>query len=663
MRTAAATVAEELWVTPDPAAGSTVTQGMSGRVLGGRYRLERELGKGGMGSVYLASDQEMQGEIFAVKVLNAEIRKYPEALAMLREEVRTTRALRHPNIVGVYSLNSDRNEIYMLMEHLEGKPLSDLLDQEFGRGMPFARAWPLIQDLCAALAYAHDHSVIHSDIKPSNIFVTMSGRVKLLDFGIARVTRRRAGRFDPGSMGAVTLAYASCEMLSGRHEPDQTDDVYSLACVIYEMLCGKHPFFGLSSALEARNKGAAPAAIASLTPAQNSALTSALAFDRAQRTATVEALLAGLDPSAAPTSPPVTDPGGKSRPWIWAAVILTLAGAAVLGGYYWKGAKPGPVPPTDTSGASANEVASQVRGLIDRVRALEVDPDDPSLRRGKQRVAAAEASLAGGKEVEGKALLTQAAADINSAIRSGRRIAHIGTSADEMSQAMTMCRSAGVRCAAADFADEMPKTVAMSPFELDLQEVSNREFAEFVAANQYVTAAERGDLYSAKGDRLVPMPGKSWKTWNTATAADLPVRGIDFNSAQDYCRWRGERLPTESEWEYVARGSDRRMFAWGNEARTNSNAQSGGPLPVDQQPATGRFGNRGMGDGLLEWVDAGASGGESDRVLRGSSWLDTNSLNQRLALRRLLGPTQALLDSGVRCAKSTDSWPDEMLGG
>jgi formylglycine-generating enzyme required for sulfatase activity len=170
-------------------------------------------------------------------------------------------------------------------------------------------------------------------------------------------------------------------------------------------------------------------------------------------------------------------------------------------------------------------------------------------------------------------------------------------------------------------------------------------------------------LYSAKGDRLVPMPGKSWKTWNTATAADLPVRGIDFNSAQDYCRWRGERLPTESEWEYVARGSDRRMFAWGNEARTNSNAQSGGPLPVDQQPATGRFGNRGMGDGLLEWVDAGASGGESDRVLRGSSWLDTNSLNQRLALRRLLGPTQALLDSGVRCAKSTDSWPDEMLGG
>jgi len=237
---------------------------------------------------------------------------------------------------------------------------------------------------------------------------------------------------------------------------------------------------------------------------------------------------------------------------------------------------------------------------------------------------------------------------------------------------MAMCRNGGTRCAATDFSDEAPKRIALSPFELDSREVSNRDFAKFVAATQYVTSAERGNLYAAKGDQLVPLPGKSWKTWNisaTATdgsnAADLPVRGIDFNSAKEYCRWRSARLPTESEWEYVARGSDHRMFAWGNEPRMIPNPKSDGPLPANGQPATGRFGNRGMGDGLLEWADAGTSGSdtEADRVLRGSSWLDTNPLYQRLALRRLLGPTQALLDSGLRCAMSADAWPSEMLGG
>src|SRR5450631_637301 len=120
----------------------------TGRVLGGRYVLERELGEGGMGIVYLAHDQEIQGETFAIKVLKPEIREHPEALALMREEVRKTRALQHPNIVGVYSLNGDGTDVYILMEYLEGKTLKALIDDDFGRGVPFDRAWPLIQDIC-----------------------------------------------------------------------------------------------------------------------------------------------------------------------------------------------------------------------------------------------------------------------------------------------------------------------------------------------------------------------------------------------------------------------------------------------------------------------------------------------------------------------------------
>ena len=90
----------------------------TGRLLGGRYRLERVLGEGGMGIVYKATDQEVQGETFAVKVLLPEIRARPEALELLREEVRKTRSLAHPNIVGVYSLNIDRADVFILMEYL-----------------------------------------------------------------------------------------------------------------------------------------------------------------------------------------------------------------------------------------------------------------------------------------------------------------------------------------------------------------------------------------------------------------------------------------------------------------------------------------------------------------------------------------------------------------
>src|ERR1700730_18610370 len=103
-----------------------------GQRLSGRYRIERELGEGGMGVVYLATDEQVTGEIFAVKVLKQTF--LPDALPLLREEVRETRRLSHPNIVDVHSVNVDGTKLYVLMEYLEGKSIDALLDEEFGRG-------------------------------------------------------------------------------------------------------------------------------------------------------------------------------------------------------------------------------------------------------------------------------------------------------------------------------------------------------------------------------------------------------------------------------------------------------------------------------------------------------------------------------------------------
>jgi hypothetical protein len=316
------------WVAPDVRPSGTDI-GVGAR-LGGRYLLERVLGEGGMGVVYLASDEEVKGEFFAIKVLKPAIREYPEALALLREEVRRTRALGHPNIVGVYSLNSDRTNVYMIMEYLEGKTLSALIDEAFGRGMPFIRAWPLIHDMCAALAYAHDQSVIHSDIKTSNVFVTTTGKAKLLDFGIARAARGRRNRANTAGLGALTPTYASCEMLEGR-DPDARDDIYSLACVIYEMLSGRHPFSD-RTAVEARTDKRIPAPLQSLSRSQNAALARALAFDREERTASVEALLAGLSPAGSGGAHAAADESSKAsrqRVLLFAGGVLAVGMVAI----------------------------------------------------------------------------------------------------------------------------------------------------------------------------------------------------------------------------------------------------------------------------------------------------------------------------------------------
>ena len=600
-------------------AGDAGTPVGTGRILSGRYRLERKLGEGGMGSVFYAVDQEVVGESFAVKVLRPEIREYPESLALLREEVRKTRSLQHPNIVGVYSLNADRGDVYMLMEYLEGKTLGSLIDDDFGRGMPFDRAWPLIQDICTALGYAHDHSVIHSDLKPANVFVTTGGKAKLLDFGIARATRGNKSRIDPGALGALTPAYASCEMIEGL-APDVRDDIYALGCLIYELLSGRHPFEG-RAATEARAAHLTPPPLTSLSRTQNAALAHALAFDRGSRTRSVEELLSAL---RAPTI--------KQR----RGLLIAVGVAAALLGIGWALWK-GPLAP-----GSNDDPLTRARELADKARALGVVKTDRSLQEGTQMLALGEQELTAGNKTEGMRLLRQAQTALAAADEKGQRFARLGSNPHEVDLALNLCTKFSKPCEAADFDGEPPRMAVLSPFELDRAGVTNREFAAFVAATGHKT------------------PKNSWMSLrdsNPPSAADsagYPVRGIDFDSATAYCAWVKARLPSEDEWEFVARGVDGKLFPWGNQPQADDGAERR-LLPVDEQPVTGRFGNRGLGGALWEWVTANSGAA----VLRGPSWMQSNPVAQRLAIRRLEDPSHELPDTGFRCARPKAAWPKD----
>jgi serine/threonine protein kinase len=276
-----------------------------GSIIKDRFVLEEELGRGGMGVVFKARDlrkEEAQDRnpYVAIKLLNDEFRRHPESLKALQRESRKAQQLAHANVVTVYDFDRDGANVFMVMELLEGQSLDRIIREHEETGLPLERALRITRDLCRAMAYAHEQGVVHSDFKPANAFLTKSGVVKVFDFGIARAAKRpdnltgSTTLFDPGTLGALTPTYASCEMIEGL-EPDPRDDVYAIACVAYELITGKHPFNRLS-ATQARDKKMVPKRPRGVKRHQWKALKRGLAFDREQRTASALQFLNELLP-------------------------------------------------------------------------------------------------------------------------------------------------------------------------------------------------------------------------------------------------------------------------------------------------------------------------------------------------------------------------------
>ena len=329
----ATTLGDAADVMPEP-----VTDGRLevGALIGGRYELLSQLGSGGMGRVFKARDRlraeaQDRNPNIALKVLSEEFKLHPDSMIALQREVRRAQKLAHPNVITVHEFFRDGPHLYMSMELLEGRALNELCNSEYANGIPYEEAWPIIDGVCRALQYGHEKGIVHSDIKPANVFLCDDGTVKVLDLGISRpmspgnVPNPEETAFDPGKrLGSLTPAYAALEMWY-QATPDPRDDIYALSCMTYVLLTGRHPFGGVS-ARDAKDQGLVPERIDSLSRGQWNALVNGLAFERELRTASVEKFRREFEPQAVMR---------RNRRYAVAATLAVVIVAGLVGIRYY----------------------------------------------------------------------------------------------------------------------------------------------------------------------------------------------------------------------------------------------------------------------------------------------------------------------------------------
>ena len=337
---------------PTPASSDSVTPSwnsvmrgrfLPGAVLAGRYRIVGLLGKGGMGEVYRADDLKL-GQAVALKFLPPQFAKDSKWLEYLHNEVRMARQVSHPNVCRVYDISEVDGQHFLSMEYVDGEDLASLI-RRIGR-LPQDKGLDIARQLCAGLAAAHDRGVLHRDLKPSNVMIDGRGRVRITDFGLARM----AAEQKISDAGAGTPAYMAPEQLIGGHVTEKSD-IYSLGLIIYEVFTGKSAYHADSRdelmKLRARSAPVPPSAIVpDLDPDVEGVIQQCLAKepkDRPRSVLVVAASLPGGDPLAAaiaagetPSPEMVAEAGESGRlrkrlasAWL-AALLLGLVAAAFL---------------------------------------------------------------------------------------------------------------------------------------------------------------------------------------------------------------------------------------------------------------------------------------------------------------------------------------------
>ena len=367
--------------------------------LAGHYTIERELGRGGMATVYLARDVRHDRRV-ALKVLHPDL-AHSLGPERFQREIRLLAGLQHPHILTVHDSGDAAGQLWFTMPFVEGESLRDRLNRE--KQLPVDEAIRIAREAAQALEYAHQHGVVHRDIKPENLLRTADGNTLVADFGIARTLAAGGERLTETGLAIGTPAYMSPEQASGEHDVGARSDIYSLGAVLFEMLTGEAPFTGATpqAVIAKRFTGEVPnvrRTRPNVPDAVDHAIGRALALVPADRFATAADFGRALAAAPVPTQPTLVSapaapaaaaaPPTRRRRRVPATLVTMILGFAIGLGvlFAWRRDRGGDAPagvrrlavlPFENQGAASDDyfadgLTEEVRGKLTALPGLQV---------------------------------------------------------------------------------------------------------------------------------------------------------------------------------------------------------------------------------------------------------------------------------------------------
>ena len=581
-----------------PLRGSTPAAGLTGllpanALLSNRYVILRRVGKGGMGAVYQASDTRLSSKVWAIKEMSDAALPDPVERQQAREafqrEAQMLATLDHPNLPKVNDFFIESGKLYLVMDYIDGRTLQDVLEASPGP-LPEAQVLEWAGQLCEVLDYLHRCTppIIFRDLKPGNIMLDKSNRVKLIDFGVARLFKTGQAR-DTANFG--TAGYAPPEQY-GKGQTDGRSDIYALGVTLHELLTRYDPAMTPFNLPPARNVN--PAIPIHIEQAIVRA-TQPLQANRFQRALEMKAALFAPIVGQPPVPPPLQQP------------------------------QPAPTPRPVASSQPAQSPPAAAK-ILTSVPTIHRTPALPANFEPEMIVIPAGEFLMGSDKTQDMA-----------------------------------ARS-----------DEMPQhRVYLDEYAIGKYPITQVQYAAFIQATNHRVPSVflSGKVNWDKGTRRPPI-GKE----------NHPVIQVDWKDAVAYCQWLAQvtgkpyRLPTEAEWEKAARGTDGRIYPWGNATpdanRLNFNENVGATTKVGKYPSgASPYGVLDMAGNVWEWAadwygekypsgasspdrnPTGSSSGKN-RVLRGGGWINV-AYYVRASYRSWNDPVNRDVDIGFRCVCST----------